>query len=69
MGLLSKIKSAFLNKYLASLTRGMFKVFSGVLLGIGLAPELVNQFSTSGQEVLIALIVFAIGQGWSWADK
>lgn len=52
-----------------SVIRKIMVLLSGVLLGIGLDPTLVQQFTDSGTQVLIAVLVYLLAQGWSLLEK
>lgn len=63
------IKELFLSKYLGSVVRGLMKSASGFLLALGLAPETVDQFLSSGELVTIAIVNFAVAQLFSYLEK
>jgi len=61
--------SYLLRKYLGSLVRHLISVLSGYLLSLGLAPDLVNNFSAQAELLLAALLTYAISQTWSIKEK
>lgn len=69
MGFISKIKEAIVGKYLKSTVRHSVGLLGGVLLGIGLDPELVKEFIPAAQEIAVGSALFILAQVWSWFDK
>lgn len=65
----SKIKEVFIGKYLGSIIRHVLGWGGGFLIGIGIDPETVANFTQSGQEVLMGVVMFLVAQGWSFGEK
>lgn len=63
------IKKLLLSSMAQSVIRKLMVLLSGFLLGLGLDPTIVNQFIGSGQEVLIAVVLYLIAQVWSISAK
>lgn len=61
---LSKAKALLLNKYIFSLVRGLMKAASGFLLGIGVTQEQQQSL----ESVLVAVLLYLLGQLFSWAE-
>jgi len=58
-----------IKKQVGSLVRGLLRVMSGYLLSLGLAGEQIEVFTAAAEPVLIAVVMFAIAQAWSFIEK
>lgn len=63
------IKQLFMSRYLGSIVRHAMTALSGFLLAIGIEPEVVESFASSGTTVLIAVLTYVIAQGFSYLEK
>lgn len=67
--MIDKIKQWILGAVGKSIIRKLMVLLAGFLLGIGLDPDVVNQFTDSTTQVLIAVLLYVIAQGWSLLEK
>jgi len=68
--MLDKIKEWIFTIGIKSAVRKLMAFLSGVLVGVvGLDPETVQKFCSSGEAVLIAVILYVAAQVWSYLDK
>lgn len=67
--MLEWVKKMLISKWAGSAARHLMSVVAGFLLAIGVAPELVEKFTASGSEILVAVIVYLVAQAWSFAEK
>lgn len=63
------LKNLILGAVGRSVIRKLMAILAGVLLGMNLDPALVNQFTDAGTQVLIAVLLYLISQGWSLLEK
>lgn len=63
------LNSLFVSKYAASFARGALKAAGGFLLAIGLEPQVVEQFVSVSEPVLVGVMLFLVGQLMSFAEK
>lgn len=67
--MLDWIKKIIVNKYVASLIRHALTIVAGWLAAIGLSEELIHQFTVANFEVLLAVALWLVAQGWSLLEK
>lgn len=63
------VKGFFVSKYIKSAIRHLLSGLGLTLLGLGIDPEAVKQFTESGNTVLTGLVAYGVAQLWSWLDK
>jgi len=68
-GLWTKLKELIANKYAKSVIRTALAAISGLLIGIGLDPELVGTFIEAAEPVAVGAIGYLITQVFSLIDK
>lgn len=56
-------------KYIASIVRGLLRALGGVIVGLGLGSEEVDQFIIAAEPVITGLLLILIGQILSFMDK
>jgi hypothetical protein len=62
-------KQLMKTKVLGSVVRHVMTLAAGVLVGLGVDPELADQFIGAGTEILIGAVLFSGAQAWSVAEK
>ena len=67
--MIAYIKKIFASRYAHSLARTVMSAIAGYLLATGVDPELVNNFQEPASELLAAVAVILVTQGWSFIDK
>jgi uncharacterized membrane protein len=67
--MLDYIKNLIVSQLGKSVVRKLMVLVSGVLLGIGVDADVVQQFTDSGTQVFLAVILYLIAQAWSVAEK
>ena len=67
--MISWLKKAIVGKMGRSVIRKLMTLLAGVLVGIGIEPEVIEQFTSSGTEVLIAAFLYIVAQVWSMAER
>jgi len=67
--MIEKIKQWILGSVGKSVIRKLMTLLAGVLVGIGLDPTLVNQWTDGTTQILIAVLLYLIAQGWSLVEK
>lgn len=63
------IKEFFFGKYIKSTVRHLLGGLGLALVGIGIDPEVVTQFTESGVVVVSGALTYAVVQLLSWKDK
>lgn len=67
--ILETLKGLVAAKYLGSIIRTGLAGLGGFLLAIGVSPDDVEKFTSSGNTVALALASYALAQLWSWLEK
>lgn len=58
------------NKYIQSAIRGLIYALAGSLVTLGiLSPEHQEAFTSLNTEVVVGLLIYILGQVWSFIDK
>ena len=52
-----------------SVIRKLMTLIAGVLVGVGINPELVNPWVGTTTEILIAVLLYLVAQTWSIVEK
>jgi len=67
--LFEKVAALFGPKYIGATTRTLVAALSGILLGVGLDPSLVERFAQVVDPVLSGLLTLAVTWLWSIVQK